>query len=105
MNSQPRDMYSIKLQMSLYELKQIDQIWYNSLSQYLLTEEGYINDPICAYFFIKKTTIGFTILVVYIDNLNLIKTPKELINTTNSLKKEFEMKDLEEKKILSWLIN
>ena len=43
---------------------------------------------------IKKTTIGFAILAVYVDDLNLIGSPEELINTANDLKNEFEMKDL-----------
>ena len=36
--------------------------------------------------------------MVYVDDLNLIGTLEELINTTNYLKKEFEMKDLEKTK-------
>ena len=32
--------------------------------------------------------------MVYIDDLNSIGTPEELINTTNCLKKEFEIKDI-----------
>ena len=32
MNSKPQSMYSIKLQRSLYELKQSGQMWYNRLS-------------------------------------------------------------------------
>ena len=35
-NSQPRSMYSVKLQRSLYGLKQSGRMWYNRLSQYLL---------------------------------------------------------------------
>ena len=31
---------------------------------------------------------------MYVDDLNLVGTPKELTRTTNYLKKEFEMKDL-----------
>ena len=38
---------------------------------------------------------------MYVDDLNLVGTPKELIRTTNYLKKEFEMKDLGKIK-LSW---
>ena len=37
--------------------------------------------------------IWIGIIAVYIDDLNLIGTPEELINTTNYLKKEFEVKD------------
>ena len=69
-------------------------MWYNRLSQYLLKEE-YVNNLICPCVFIKKTKNGLTIITVYVDDLNLIGTPEELIKTTNYLKKEFEMKDLE----------
>ena len=87
-------MHLIKLQRSLYGLKQFGRMWYNRLSQYLL-KEGYVNDPICTCVLIKKTAVGFTILMVDVDDLNLIRTPKELIYTANYLKKEFEMKDTE----------
>ena len=54
MNSKPQSMYSIKLQRSLYGLKQSGRMWYNHLSQYLL-KEGYVNNSICPCVFIKKT--------------------------------------------------
>ena len=44
--------------------------------------------------FINKIENGLVIIAVYVDDLNLIGTPEELIKTTNYLKKEFEMKDL-----------
>ena len=53
-----------------------------------------MNNPICPCIFIKKSEIGFAIIAVYIDDLNLVGTPEELTKTTNYLKKEFEMKDL-----------
>ena len=34
--TKPRNMYSIKLQRSLYGLKQSGRMWYNRLSEYLL---------------------------------------------------------------------
>ena len=93
MNSKPRSMYSIKLQSSLYGLKQSSRMWYNRLSQHLL-KERYVNNSICPCVFIKKTENGLAIIAVYVDDLNLIRTSEELIKTTNYLKKEFEMKDL-----------
>ena len=93
MNSKPRSMYSIRLQRSLYGLKQSDRIWCNRLSQYLL-KEGYVNNSIYPCVFIKKAATGFAIIAVYVDDLNLIGTSKELIKTIDYLKKEFEMKDL-----------
>ena len=92
MNSKPWSMYSIKLQRSLYILKQFGRMWYNRLTQYLL-KEGYVNNSICPCVFIKKTENGLTIIAVYVDDLNLIGIPEELIKTGNYLKKEFEMKD------------
>ena len=73
---------------------------YNHLSEYLL-KEGYKNDPICPYIFIRKSKSEFVILNVYVDDLNIIGTPKELSKVVECLKKEFEMKDLD-KTILSW---
>ena len=53
-----------------------------------------MNNSICPYILIKKVAIGFAIIVVYVDDLNLIVTPEELIKTIDCLKKEFEIKDL-----------
>ena len=50
---------------------------YNYLSEYLI-KQGYINDAICPCIFIKKTTLGFVILAVYVDDINLIGTPEEV---------------------------
>ena len=68
-------------------------MWYNRLSKYLL-KERYVNNPICPCIFIKKSKTGFAIIVVYVDDLNFVGTPKELIRTKKLLKKEFQMKDL-----------
>ena len=92
-STKPRSMLSIKLQRSLYGLKQSGRMWYNRLSEYLL-KEWYVNNPICPCVFIKKSETGFAIIAVYVDDLNLVGTPEELTNTAEYLKKEFEMKDL-----------
>ena len=92
-NAKPRSMCSIKLQRSLYGLKQFGCMLYNRLSDYLL-KEGYANNPICPCIFIKESKTRFVIIVVYVDDLNLIGTPEEITRTTNYLKREFEIKDL-----------
>ena len=92
-NSKSRSMYFIKLQSSLYRLKQFGHMWYSRLSEYLL-KEGFKNDPICPCVFVKKSESGFAIVVVYVDDLNLMGAPEELTKTANYLKNEFEMKDL-----------
>ena len=53
-----------------------------------------MNNPICPCIFIKKSKTRFAIIAAYVDDLNLVGTLKELMRTTNYLKKEFEMKDL-----------
>ena len=73
-------------------------MWYNCLSEYLI-KQGYINNAICPCIFIKKTTLGFVILAVYVDDINLIGTPEEVQKAIEYLKKEFEMKDLGKTKI------
>ena len=43
--------------------------------------------------FIKRTSSGFAIVAVYVDDMNIIGTLKELRETAEHLKSEFEMKD------------
>ena len=97
-DSTSQSMYSIKLQRSLYRLKQSRRMWCNRLSEYLLME-GFVHNPICPCVFIKNSESRFAIVVVYVDDLNLFGTPEELTKTTNYLKNEFEMKDLSKTKI------
>ena len=68
-------------------------MWYNCLSEYLI-KDGYINKPICPCVFIKKSKLGFAILAIYVDDINLFGTIEELIKEATYLKDEFEMKDL-----------
>nr|GEW22374.1 putative RNA-directed DNA polymerase [Tanacetum cinerariifolium] len=93
LSAKPKDMYSVKLQRSLYRLKHSGRMWYNCLSDYLISK-GYKSNLICPYVFIKKTTSGFVIIAVYVDDLNIIGTNKEINEVIMHLKKEFEMKDL-----------
>ena len=44
--------------------------------------------------FIKRTSSGFAIVIVYVDDMNLISTLEELRDIATYLKSEFEMKDL-----------
>jgi len=89
----PREKYSIKLQRSLYGLKQSGRMWFNRLSEYLI-QKGYVNNSLCPCVFIKKTTSGCVIIAVYVDDLNIIGTDEEIKEVISYLKQEFEMKDL-----------
>ena len=81
MNSKPRSMYLIKLQRSLYGLKQSGRMWYNRFSQYLL-KEGYVNNLICPCVFIKKVAIGFAIIAIYVGILlRLLKSSSKQLTT------------------------
>ena len=92
--SSSREQHCIKLNKSLYGLKQSGRMWYNRLSEYLV-KEGYKNDPISPCIFIKKfENKGFVIIAVYVDDLNILGTSGEISQTVEYLKKEFEMKDL-----------
>ena len=50
---------------------------YNWPNEYLI-KEGYVNDSICQCVFIKQSESSIAIVVVYIDDLNLIRTSEEL---------------------------
>ena len=64
-----------------------------TLSDYLIGKV-YINNVLCPCVFIKRTSSGVAVIIVYVDDMNLIGTSKEFIETAEILKKEFEMKDL-----------
>ena len=49
-----REVYSVKLNKSLYGLKQSGRMWFNCLSTFLL-KEGYKNDPLSPCVFIKRS--------------------------------------------------
>ena len=62
-----------------------------SLSKYLL-KEGYVNNSICSYIFIKKSKTRFAIIVIYVDDLNFVWTLKDPTKIEKYLKRKFEMK-------------
>ena len=41
-----------------------------------------MNNPICPCVFIKKSETGFTIIAVYVDDLNIVGTPEELTKSS-----------------------
>jgi hypothetical protein len=50
--------------------------------------------PLTPCVFIKKSSNGFCIISVYVDNLNIIGTTGDIKEAIACLKTEFEMKDL-----------
>jgi hypothetical protein len=88
-----RNMYCVKLKRSLYNIKQSGRMWYNQLSEYLL-QKGYSNNDDCPCVFIKRSSTGFCIISVYVDDLNIIGHARDVDEACDHLKTEFEMKDL-----------
>jgi hypothetical protein len=88
-----RNLYCVKLVKSLYGLKQSGRMWYNRLKEFLLNK-GYSNSDDCPCVFIRKSSTGFCIISTYVDDLNIIDHVKDIDETRNHLKKEFEMKKL-----------
>jgi hypothetical protein len=88
-----RNMYCVKLTKSLYGLKQSGRMWYNRLKEFLLNK-GYSNSDDCPCVFIRKSSTGFCIISVYVDDLNIIGNTQDIDEARNHLKTEFEMKDL-----------
>jgi len=56
-----------------------------------LLKEWYKNDPIYPYINMKRSENEFSIIVVYVYDINIVGTPNELTNAIDCLKKEFEM--------------
>lgn len=61
--------------------------------------EGCTNNSICPCIFIKRHGKDFSIIVVYVDDIKIIRTLEELPKAINYLKKEFEMKNFEKTKL------
>jgi hypothetical protein len=93
-----RNMYCVKLNKSLCGLKQSGGMWYNRLKEFLLNK-SYSNNDDCPCVFIRKSSTGFFIISVYVDDLNIIGTEFDINEAQNHLKTEFEMNDLGKTKL------
>jgi len=85
LSSKAKELYSIKLQRSLYELNQSGRMWYNRLNENFL-KEGYVNNHIYPCVFNKKTSYRLIIIAIYADNLKIIGTHKEILEVMLYLK-------------------
>ena len=64
-------------------------MWYNQLSEFLLKN---INNDAYPCVFINKSLNDFGIISVYVDDINIFGTRKEIKEASSCLKMEFEMK-------------
>jgi len=88
--------YVCRLKKALYGLKQAPRAWFGKIAQYL---NFCCFKSSCAYpsLFVKKTTIGCTLLLLYVDDM--IVTCDDIVEISNlqdALSVRFEMKRLGE---------
>ena len=88
-----RGLYSVLLKKLLYGLKQCGRMWYSRLSDFL-HEKGYTSSTNCPCVFIQRSQDGLCIISVYVDDLIIIGTPRDIEEASSYLMSEFEMKDL-----------
>ncbi|GAU15979.1 hypothetical protein TSUD_338500 [Trifolium subterraneum] len=82
-----------KLQRSLYGLKQASRQWNTKLTDTLISS-GYTQSMSDYSLFTKKSATGFTVILVYVDDLVLGGTDMEEINTVKTLlNNKFSIKD------------
>ena len=79
-------------------------MWHKRLIEYLL-KEGYRNNHICSCMYTKRSKNKFAIIIVYADDINIVRTLNEFTKAINCLKKKFKMKDLEKTKVLFEITN
>ena len=77
--------YCVKLQKSLYGLKQSGRMWYNRLKEFLL-QKGYSTNDDCPCVFIKKSPNGLCTISVYVDDINIIGNTHNIDEAYNHLK-------------------
>jgi hypothetical protein len=63
----------VKLKRSLYGLKQSGRMWYQRLSNFLISK-GFVVNEISPCVFIKRVKTDFAVILVYVDDLNIIGT-------------------------------
>jgi hypothetical protein len=87
-----------EVEKSLYGLKQQGRLWYNQLTEFLL-QKGYTKNDVCLCVFIKRSKVGYCIISVYVDDLNIIRNKPDIDEARHHLTTEFGMKDLAKTKI------
>ena len=82
-----------RLKKEFYGLKQAPRAWYGRIDSYL-QEMGFVKsdeDPNLYYLRVGSEPL---ILVLYVDDLFLIKSSRLIIDCKKNLAEEFDMKDL-----------
>lgn len=85
-----------KLSKTLYGLKQSPRAWYKKIDDYFATQ-GLKRSHADPNIYVLRTSNGFIIIALYVDDLIIVCNNAELLlKTKNHLATRFEMKDLGE---------
>ena len=82
---------SLKLQSALYGLKQTSRMWYSYLHSFFF-DHKFQHDQSLPCIFTLRDSMGFVIVAVYIDDLNLVETPATCKHVVTLLTNCFKMK-------------
>ena len=66
-------------------------MWYQHLREFLLHHQ-FSHDEALPYLFTLKTSLGFVVVAVYVDDLNLVDTPVTCQHAMDLLTTQFQMK-------------
>jgi len=85
-----------RLKKTLYGLKQAPRVWLDKIGQYFVTS-GFQTSNADFSLYVKKTDHGIVVIVIYVDDLIIIRdSDADIFDLKKFLKQKFEMKDLEE---------
>lgn len=83
----------LQIMKAFYGLKQAGRTWYHHLCNYLISK-AFVYNPTLPCIFTSTNKIGFVIVTVYLDNLNVIGMPDLCKYTQDLLVQHFDMKIL-----------
>ena len=70
----PSRFAGLRICKALYGLKQLGRTWYHHLCHFLIFK-GFIHNTTLPCIFIYSTKSDFSIITIYVDDLNIIGTP------------------------------
>ena len=89
----PGKFTGLRICKALYGLKQSGRAWYHHLCNFLIAQ-GFIHNNTLPCVFTYTSEVGFVILAVYVDDLNILGTPELCKYAQDILTKNFDMKYL-----------
>jgi hypothetical protein len=83
-----------RLNKTLYNLKQAPIVWSDKIGQYLITS-GFQTTNANFSLYVKNTGHGIVIIIIYVDDLIIIRdNDADIFDLKKLLKQKFGMKDL-----------